>query len=615
MPLRVIRPPPRPLLIYDGDCGFCRAWIARWKAITGDRVDYEPARTASARFPEIPAERYAGAVQFIDTDGVVVGGAEAVFRTLATVPGRRWTLGAYRRIPGVAPLTEAAYRFIAARRPLFARITGLLWGASVEPASFEVSHGFFLRLLGFIYLAAFLSLWTQIDGLFGSRGIQPAAEYLEQAKSAGASFHQIPTLFWFNASDAALNAGAAAGAALAVLLIAGIAPVPVLIALWALYLSFQSVGDPFLAFQWDILLLEIGVLAVFLAPLRLLPRRGPPSPPSRLAVFLVHALLFKLMFLSGMVKRLSGDPMWRDWTALNVHYETQPLPTFLGWYAHQLPAGFQTASVGAMYAIELWIPFLIFGTRRIRRFAFWPLAGFQILILLTGNYCFFNLLTLALCLLLLDDRAWPRRIRERLAPAPTDPSVPRRRWPSWLMAPVAAVLLTLSATDLRGRLDRDWRPPLWLTSLKQATAPWGLTSSYGLFAVMTTERLEIEVEGSRDGTTWLPYTFRYKPGDPARAPGFVAPHQPRLDWQMWFAALGNYRQNPWFVNFCVRLLEGSPPVLGLLETNPFPDAPPAYIRARVYEYRFTDIRERRETGRWWRRTEKGMYLPSISLRK
>jgi len=314
-----------------------------------------------------------------------------------------------------------------------------------------------------------------------------------------------------------------------------------------------------------------------------------------------------------------------------VHYQTQPLPTWIGWYAHQLPGGVQEFCVAFMFFIELAAPFLIFAPRRVRFAGFWLLMLLQVCILLTGNYCFFNLLTIALCILLLDDAALRKlaHLRRRKAAAPEaacgralgDIEVPatpepRRRtdWPVWITAPLAAVVVLITGSQLlmMARVLDNWPWPVG--SLAGWVEPFRSVNTYGLFAVMTTPRLEITVEGSNDGETWLAYTFKYKPGDPKRAPRFVAPHQPRLDWQMWFAALGTYRENPWFVNFCVRLLQGSPEVLGLLEKNPFPNAPPRYIRAVVSEYRFSDFAEHRAQGVWWVTEPRGEYLPAFSLR-
>ncbi|HEX5398225.1 MAG TPA: lipase maturation factor family protein, partial [Verrucomicrobiae bacterium] len=412
-----------------------------------------------------------------------------------------------------------------------------------------------------------------------------------------------------------------AGTVLAILLIVGIAPVPCLALLWLFYLSLAAVGLDFLSFQWDNLLLEVGFLAIFFAPLQWLPRRpSREPPPSRLVLWLLRLLLFKLMFSSGCVKLLSGDPNWRDLTALTFHYYTQPLPTWIAWYAKQLPLWFQKCSCAMMFAIELGAPWLMFGPRRIRFVGAAALAFLQVLILLTGNYTFFNCLTLALCLLLLDDicleKILPAKLRRLFSfrPQPSASSL-SLRWPRFIIVPLTVVILSVSGFQLA--ITLGFRSPLlhpfaWVA---QQLAPLRTVNNYGLFAVMTTGRREIIVEGSNDGTNWLAYEFKYKPGNVDRRPVFIAPFQPRLDWQMWFAALGNVRQNPWFVNFCERLLQGSPDVLALLEKNPFPGHPPRYIRAELYDYHFTNFAERRATGAWWKRKKVGEYLPPISFRE
>jgi hypothetical protein len=309
------------------------------------------------------------------------------------------------------------------------------------------------------------------------------------------------------------------------------------------------------------------------------------------------------MFCSGVVKLSSGDPTWHDLTALAVHYETQPLPTWIGWWAHQLPVGAQKFCCAVMFGIELGLPFLIFAPRRLRFVAAGGFTLLMILISLTGNYTFFNLLTGALCVTLLDDAAL-RRGAEAAPPLPRD-------WRRWVAAPVAILYILFSALLIT---RMPWPRPLamvysWL-------APFRSLNSYGLFAVMTPVRPELIIEGSNDATTWKAYEFNYKPGELARRPGFVAPHQPRLDWQMWFEALHTLSPrpspSPWFLNFCGRLLHGEPAVLALLKTNPFPDAPPRYLRVRVYRYHFTDRAARAATGKWWHREYLGEYGPVLS---
>jgi len=625
---RVESPPAKPLLIYDGDCRFCTLWIKRWQQITRDRVDYLPAQDSSigVRFPELPREQFETAVQLIDPTGAVFSGARAAFGALANNPSWLWLLRCYEGSPLFARLAESGYRLVASNRQPFSWLTRIGWGEHVErPAHFLV-RSFFLRALAVIYLVAFASLGTQIIGLAGKNSIVPAEQLITGAKQQVTAantgwdrYRLLPTLCWFDTSDSFLRIQCLAGAALAVCVIIGIAPALCLFLMWLIYLSLASVCGVFLGFQWDVLLLETGFLAIFFAPNRLWPwgrSANNETPPSRLMLWLLRLLMFKLMFQSGCVKLLSGDVAWHNLTALTVHYETQPLPTWLGWYAHQLPLWFQKTSCLIMFGIELALPFLFFAPRRLRIFAAGAMAFLQVLILLTGNYTFFNWLTLALCIPLLDDfflaKLIPHRFTSRITHhASRDPAFSRR----FVTIPLALIVIPITALQLLGmfRVESSLFAPV--IAVHQWIAPFRSVNSYGLFSVMTTSRPEIIVEGSNDGTSWLAYEFKHKPGDVKRCPGFVAPHQPRLDWQMWFAALGTSRQNPWFMNFCARLLEGSPEVLALLDKNPFPDKPPRFIRAALYDYRFMNFAERRATGAWWKREERGLYLPPASFRR
>ncbi|HLI30874.1 MAG TPA: lipase maturation factor family protein [Terriglobia bacterium] len=616
---------PKPLLIYDGDCSFCRFSVDYWRKLTGDRVDYAPFQQAAANFPQIPAEQFRQAVKLIQPDGSASNAAEAVFRVLACAPGYAWLLWLYLRMPGFASASELAYRLVANHRNFFDRLRIIFWGRSAEPPTYFLTRWLFLRLLGFVYLAAFASLSPQILGLVGTHGILPARSFLTAvAQQFGPERYRLfPTLTWLNSSDGFLKFLAGGGAVLSILLIAGVAPGPVLVVLWVFYSSLVTAGQDFLSFQWDSLLLEAGFLAIFFGPWRVLdfPWKNPAStgesPPSRTMVWLFRWLLFRLVFLSGCVKLLSHDPAWRNLTALDYHYETQPLPTPLAWYAFQLPRWFQKCSTASVFVAELFIPFLIFAPRRIRFVACGLLAGFQILIASTGNYAFFNLLTISLCVLLLDDhalrRALPRSLTKRLSPAVMN----RKRPPARIAASavLAAGILLASGSLIWITFFGARSTPHAALELADWVEPLHVVSNYGLFAVMTTSRPEIIIQGSDDGMHWLDYEFRYKPGNLKKPPGWVAPYQPRLDWQMWFAALSTYRGNPWFVNLMIRLLQGSPQVLGLFAKNPFPDSPPRYVRAMVYDYRFTNFAERRATGDWWQRKLEGSYFPMASLRQ
>ncbi len=617
-----MKPITKPLLIYDGDCGFCRRWIARWQSLTGDRVEYAPFQEIASEFPEIPREEFEASVQLIEPNGKASSGAEAVFRTLAYAPGKRWMLWMYEKIPGASPISEWSYRLVARHRTFFSKATRFLIGQDIEPPSYVLTRWLFLRMLGVIYLIAFVSLWTQISGLVGSNGMYPVKDFLQVVREQIGieRYWLLPTLFWFNASDAFLQFLCGCGVFLSLLLILNIAPSAVSFLLWASYLSLAVICREFLSFQWDALLLETGFLAIFFAPMKLRPGLSTESPPSFIVLWLLRLLLFKLVFSSGVVKLMSDDPTWRDLTALIYHYETQPLPTWTSWYADQLPIWFQKASAVLMFFIELVVPFLIFAPRRLRFLGCGAIVAFQLLIMATGNYCFFNLLAIALCILLLDDKVLPRLLREKIFGLKNDNQAPTfmvnrsRRLPKLVTVPIAVIIISITTVLFFRMFQVDIDLPAPISKLVRAAAPFRSVNSYGLFAVMTTSRPEIIVEGSQDGETWLPYEFKYKPGDLKERPRFVEPFQPRLDWQMWFAALSSYENNPWFINFSVRLLQNSSEVLALLKKNPFPHAPPRYIRAVVYDYRFTDFTEKRAEGTWWQREFKGLYCPILSLR-
>lgn len=610
-PRRVADPPDKPLLVFDGDCGFCRFWIERWRSVTGDRVDYAPYQEIARRFPEIPEEEFRRAVALVLPSGEVFGGAHAVARALAEVPGRGLWLAMYARVPGVAGLARLAYRLVADHRNVASGVTRLLWGGVAAKPTYERASALFLRLLALCYLAAFVSLWVQVDGLIGPRGILPADRFLEwvRTQTGAERFWLVPTLAWLSPGPGMLHFLCGAGAAASLAVLVGLAPTLGLVIAWVFYLSLSSVAQIFLGYQWDALLLETGLLAIFLSPPAWRLRFGAGRHPSETTRRLLLWLLFRLMFSSGAVKLASGDPTWRSLTALSYHYETQPLPTWIGWAFHQLPPWFQTASCVFLLFVELVVPFLVLLPRRAKHAAFAFFITLQILIAATGNYAFFNLLAVALCVLLIDDAAWPGR-----RPVPeSPPGVGARRWPRAFLLPLAAVILLASTVQLALTVRRSAAGlPRAALAFIQWIEPLRSVNRYGLFAVMTTRRPEIIVEGSDDGRTWKPYEFRWKPGDISRRPGFVAPHQPRLDWQMWFAALASCEENPWFVNFLARLLQGEPAVLHLLRKNPFPAGPPRFVRATLYDYHFTDSETRRRAGAWWRREPLGLYCPVIS---
>jgi lipase maturation factor 1 len=628
IPLRVSNPPPKPLIIWDGQCHFCRRWIERWREITLGAVDYATSQESAERFPEIPREQFERSVIYIETDGAVYCGAEAVFRSLRCRSSKRWMAWSYQHVPGFAPLSESLYKIIACNRRFASAVTRLLWGNSVCPPTYFVARRWFLRALGLIFLIAFVSLWVQIDGLIGSNGITPVREFLPAASAqlGDRALSILPTLCWFNSSDAFLHFLCGGGVALSLLLIFGIAPALSLVGLVAFYLSLTIAGQTFLSFQWDILLLETGFLSIFLAPWRLWSQRGTEPPVSRAALFLLKLLLFKLMLMSGVVKLTSyqflenpTEDTWWNLTALDYHYWSQPLPTVIGWFADQSPEWFKKFSVAFCLVVEIIVPFFIWAPRRLRLIACGLLIFLQIVIGATGNYCFFNLLTIALCLLLVDDSVIGRRRPEVIRLRETTARQVDRRYRSadrlsiYAAAVVIIFTLPLNARLIYSAFKPEAKWPRLLGSVYARAESLRIVNGYGLFRKMTKDRKEIVIEGSADGIDWQPYEFKWKPGDVNRAPGWCAPHQPRLDWQMWFAALGSYRQNPWLVQTVICLLHGKPEVTALFARNPFPQDPPRYVRATLYRYRFTTAQEHRETGAWWKRQELGEYLPSVSL--
>lgn len=460
----------------------------------------------------------------------------------------------------------------------------------------------FLRVVGVLYAIAFLSLGVQVKGLIGRNGVLPAREFLVHQKSMGYGFWSLPTLCWWNCNDWFLCALCWTGFACGLLVCVGLAPPLTLLLCWVCYLSLFNVGQIFLGYQWDVLLLESGFLAIFLAPLELMLQWPPSSAPSPITIGLLYWLLFRLMFQSGYAKLRSRDQTWRNLSALCHHYQTQPLPTPVAWYAWQLPRGFHRISAVVMFVIELTLPFLIFTEwRYIAAFGF---IALMVLIQLTGNYGFFNLAGVALALLLLDDRFYQS----------AGGTAPSREWPEWALWIVFGLIILLSIDRLLSffRVSFPWPRPI--TRLLDWLDRWHLVNNYGLFSVMTTERPEIIVEGSYDGVNWRAYEFKFKPGQGERAPRWAAPHQPRLDWQMWFAALGDYQGNPWLLALLLRLLQSQPAVLKLLAKNPFIDKSPHYVRAVVYDYRFTTRAERSKSTMWWKRERKWLYCPVLSLR-
>jgi len=478
-----------------------------------------------------------------------------------------------------------------------------------EPATdCELTAGLFLKGLALVYVAAFASLALQIDGLAGPEGILPFGDLLKRAMAQDgyAAVMRLPTIFWLGSGSLALQGAAAAGVALAILVLLGVGrPRWILAALYLLYLSLYHAGQIFTAFQWDYLLLESGLLAIFLA-----------EAPTRLVILLYGWLLFRLRFLSGFFKLASGDPSWRDFSALQYYFETQPLPHAGAWYAHQLPVWVLKAGVGFTFFAELVVPFFICLPRPFRRFAAAVTILAQLLIIATSNHNFINLLTILLCLFLLDDgffhRVLPARLRYGLpVPARTSASRPA------LIAATGLVAALIVALSLAGLWPASMRGPFGtaVAQFAELAPAFGIGNRFHLFPTMQTERQELRIEGSRDGVTWESYEFRYKPGALERRPPFVMPHQPRLDWMMWFLPPQWSSTGYWFEPFLQALRENRPPVTRLLARNPFQgQAPPRLLRVHVYRYRFTNAAERARSGNWWKADYLGEY-PDVPPRR
>lgn len=596
--------PERPLLVFDGDCAFCRYCVDYARLVTGETVEYRPFQEVGDAFPEIGEEAFRSSIQLLYPDGRTRSGALAAFEVLGLGSRGRFWLFCYRYLPLFGALSECLYRFTARHRPGFHRLCRVLFGHSLQPASMALVVWLFLRLLALVYFAAFTSITWQLPGLVGDDGILSAQQYLAAVDGGYGleKYWMLPTLLWLGPSTTTVTALGLAGILVSALLFLNLLPRLCLVFLYLLYLSLFHVSQVFMFYQWDILLLECGFLAIFL----------PWSP--RLVGWLYRWLLFRFMLQCGLVKLLSGDPAWRNLTALQFHFETQPLPTVLAWYAHRLPSPLLEAGAVFTFAVELAVPFLMLLPRRPRQLAAAVTALFQLLIIATGSYNFFNILTLCLCLLLLDDQLL-RRVTpgtlQRLAcraAARRTPAVMRSLAVAFAVTYLLLSAIILGHTGGRGSLSESERRLLtW-------AAPFHLANNYGVFAVMTTERFEIVFEGSRDGREWLPYSLPFKPGPVHRAPRWATPHQPRLDWQLWFAALAPREQNPWLYGLVRGLLTGSGPVLTLFQHNPFGDAPPQYVRASLYRYRYSEPEEREQSGVWWQREFEGLFWPVTAWR-
>lgn len=510
---------------------------------------------------------------------------------------------------------------------------GWLFDGQQGPRNRLLPRWLFLRALGLIYFSAFYSLIFQIRGLIGPDGILPADRYLHQLADSLGPWERIwyaPTLLWISGSSHMLMALCWIGIAASLLLVTNLWPRGMLVICFICFLSFIAAAQDFSSYQSDGMLLEAGFICLFFAPPGFRPGLGAAHPPSRASYFLLQWEWFRIYFESGAVKLLSHDVEWRNFTAMDEYYQNGPLPTWIGWYAQHLPHWFHAASVGATFVLELGIVWLMFLPRRFRIVCFFIATFWQIGVILTANYAFLNYIVLALGVLPLDDKflnpATPPRLKPGVSTSPgkvlhedaertttRDVGILARigRHLSAVKLAVSAVLLAwifyATTAELVSMFARVPLPASPVVALD----PFRVANQYGLFAVMTRGRYEIEFQGSNDGANWTAYDFRNKPQALNEAPRIYAPYQPRFDWNLWFASLGQWRDYPLVTNTEERLLTNDKDVLALFRGNPFPSAPPKQVRAVLWQYWFTSVAEKRATGNWWRREFLGLYAPAL----
>ena len=482
-----------------------------------------------------------------------------------------------------------------------------------------IARWLFLRALGLIYFSAFFSLAFQIKGLIGPQGILPTAPYLRAvAQSVGflERLWYVPTLLWLSSTSGMLIAICWIGMIASVLLFLNLWPRGMLLISFVCFLSFVSAAQDFSSYQSDGMLLEAGFISLFFAPGGFRPGLGAEHPASRASHFLLQWEWFRIYFESGMAKLLSGDPEWRHFTAMDEYYQNGPLPTWIGWYVQHLPHWFHASTVAATLVMELGIVWMFLLPRKWRIVCFFIVTPWEIGVILTANYTFLNYLVLVLGVLLLDDRFLrrfvPAKWLENSSEHTEQVAAPwraklTRGWSAMALAVSAVMLFWIFYATTAEMLATYRLPSLPVVALE----PFRVANRYGLFAVMTRGRYEIEFQGSDDGQNWKPYHFRYKPQELNEAPRIYAPYQPRFDWNLWFASLSSWRESPIVPNTAVRLLSNDKDVLQLFADNPFPQVPPQQVRTVLWQYWFTSMQEKRETGMWWKRQLLGRYMPTI----
>ena len=496
-----------------------------------------------------------------------------------------------------------------------------LFGPDRRRPGFLWSRWLWLRALAVLFGSAFVSLAFQIHGLIGPHGILPARMFLDSVKQTvgvASGVWRFPSVLWLGSGSGMLTALWVLGLAASVALLFNLWPRASLVVATGMFGSFVWVAQAFAAYQSDGMLIAAGVLSWFLSPPGLKPGLGAASPPSRAARWLLMWEWLRIYAESGVAKILGGDPEWRHLTAMDHYYENGPLPTWIAWYAQHLPHWFHAATALATLTLELlgvWL--VVVPRRKVRVALFAVVTTFQAGIILTANYAFLNYLVLSLGFLLLDDGVFARlglKAPDALPPAPdaTDRAAPAPA--TWRLAGRGAVLGLIFYSTVILFPGVPGRPlPRALTAPVARLQAWRVANAYGLFAVMTRKRYELELQGSDDGIHWKPYGFAFKPQDPKAAPGIYAPYQPRFDWDLWFASLDHsWRDDPWVLRTEALLLRGEPSVIALFAHDPFPGRPPKEVRVVRWRYRFSTRAEKALTGRWWDREDLGVWGPTLT---
>jgi len=514
------------------------------------------------------------------------------------------------------------------------RIFSYLFDPAHGRSNHIIARWLFLRALGLIYFSAFFALLFQVQGLIGTRGILPAAEYLQTLAGLGAlRFWYAPTILWLSSGDRMLTTVCWIGLICSVILVFNIWPRVMLLVCFVCFLSFVSAAQEFSGYQSDGMLLEAGFLSIFIAPGGIFPGWARERPPVRAAMFLLLWEWFRIYFQSGVVKLESGDPTWRNLTAMYEYYQNGPLPTWIGWYVQHLPYWFHIATAAMTLVMELVLVWMAFLPRRWKIVCFFIVSVWQIGVIATANYTFLNYLVLVMAVLLLDDaflrRLLPLRWRDTFSPSTSSSqsagsdellqpigeanAVTKSHLFATLRIAVAIVLTWIFYATVFPMVQMSWREAPLPVKPVVVLEPFRIANAYGLFAVMTPHRYEIEFQGSNDGEHWVAYPFRYKPQRLNERPRIYAPYQPRFDWNLWFASLGSWQQNPIVPRTEELLLENDRAVLDLFAGNPFPDAPPHFVRAVLWQYWFSTLEQKRAEGVWWRREFLGAYAPTLTI--